>query len=149
MTRSKKRRVGDIVTIPLGGGNFAFGQVLSEPLIAFFDVTAKSELPVEDILNSQVAFSLWVMNHAVTNGEWKVIAHADVNASIDQAPAFFKKDIITGKLSITHDGGDEMPATLQEIEGLERAAVWEPSHIVDRLNDHFSGRPNVWAEHLR
>ena len=63
-------------------------------------------------------------------------------------PRFFKKDRIAKKLSIYDDDDIEHPATLEEIEGLECAAVWEPQHVVDRLNDHFEGRPNKWVDSL-
>jgi len=33
--------------------------------------------------------------------------------------------------------------------GLERAAVWGPSHVEDRLRDHYAGRKNKWVESLR
>lgn len=45
--------------------------------------------------------------------------------------------------------GGEEPASRQELEGLEVAAVWDPEHVEDRLRDHFSGRPNKWVESIR
>ena len=144
-----KRRVGDVVEVSLGNGYVGFGIVLKEPLIAFFNVRTKERLSIDAILEHSIAFSIWVMNHAVTKGEWEVIGHAEVPATINQRPPFFKKDPISGKLSITYDGGDETSTELQQVKEFERAAVWEPSDVVDRLNDHFDGKPNTWVEMLR
>jgi len=35
--RRVRRKVGDVVSIPLGDNRVAFGWVLEEPLFAFFD----------------------------------------------------------------------------------------------------------------
>jgi hypothetical protein len=67
-------------------------------------------------------------------------------------PPFFKRDSISGKLSIyTERGGKsfEKDATLEECKQLECAAVWSANHIIDRLNDHFSGKPNKWVESMK
>jgi hypothetical protein len=32
--------------------------------------------------------------------------------------------------------------------GLDCAAVWSAFHVESRLDDHFAGRPNGWAERL-
>lgn len=133
MSRSRKNRVGEIVMIPIEEGNFAFGQVLKEPLVAFFDVTAKGELPIETILRSRIIFAIWVMNRAISKGGWRVIGHADVPPGVDQSPPFFKKDAISGNLSITLDGSEEIPATRDEVSSLERAAAWEADHVAERL----------------
>ncbi|MBZ4417073.1 immunity 26/phosphotriesterase HocA family protein [Myxococcus sp. RHSTA-1-4] len=148
--RRVRRRVGDIVAIPLSEGRLAFAWVLPEPLMAFFDFRAREPAPpVEEIAGKPIAFSLWVMNHAVTSGLWPVLGRVTVPEELLRPPAFFKQDPLSGALSITHDGGDERPASREECLHLERAAVWEPGHVVDRLEDHFAGRPNKWVESLR
>lgn len=43
----------------------------------------------------------------------------------------------------------ENPATPEECAVLERAAVWDPGHVEDRLRDHFAGQSNKWVESLR
>jgi hypothetical protein len=143
--------VGDVVSIPLGDNRVAFGWVLKEPLLAFFDYSCDtSAIPaVSEIINKPIAFRIDVMNHAVTRGRWPVIGHATVPDKLLQTPWFFKKDIISGELSITQTGAEEIPATYEQCKALERCAVWDPEHVEDRLRDHFAGRPNVWVESLR
>lgn len=68
-----KRRVVDVVAVPLGNGELGVAQVLAEPLMGFFDLRSDRELSVEEIVGSPLAFSIWVMNHAVTKGRWPVI----------------------------------------------------------------------------
>lgn len=149
--KRQRRRVGDVVAIPLRGGRVGFGIVLREPLVAFFDLMAKEDqLPdIETIVRSPVLFKLWVMNHAITRGEWPIIGHVDPTPELAESPKFFVQDALDGSLTVKTTGGQETPATREEVSGLERAAVWEPQHVVDRSNDHFAGRPNKWAESLR
>lgn len=146
-TKKLKRVRGDIVKIDLGDGWFAFAQVLTAPLFAFFDLRVRDIPPLEQIARAPIAFKIWVMDYAVTDGDWPVIGRASVIT--DESPWLFKRDALTKRLVITKTGDKEKPASLEECLKLECAAVWEPEHVVDRLRDHFAGRPNKWVESLR
>lgn len=89
------------------------------------------------------------MRKALTSGRWPRIGRVAVPEELSTPPWFFKQDPISRVLSLTKDGGAEIPATLQSISGLECAAVWSANHVEDRLRDHFDGRPNQWVESLR
>jgi len=72
-----RRREGDLVAIDLGDGTLAFGRVLKEPLLAFYDLRVRNEeIPaLSEILTRPVLWRIWVMNHAITRGRWKVLGH--------------------------------------------------------------------------
>jgi len=148
---SLRRRVGDLLAIPLGTKRFGFALVLENPLLAFFDCChATEEADVASILTCPVVFKLWVMKNAMTSGRWLPIGHChQIPAALLNDPWFFKKDPISGCLTITRDGGSGKTATIDECQGLERAAVWDPEHVEDRLRDHFAGVPNKWVESLK
>jgi hypothetical protein len=144
------RKVGDVVAVPLGDGTYGFGRVLQEPLMAFYDLRKNAIPGLQDVLRAPVAFIVYVMNFAVTDGVWQIIGKAPLNGKLLDEPLFFKKDSVSGALSVYRDStGEERPASREECETLERAAVWEPSHVVDRLVDYFAGRPNKWLESMR
>jgi hypothetical protein len=147
--RRQKWKPGDVVDISLGSNHHAFGRVLKKPLMAFYDLLTEEVPALETVITQPILFRVWVMNYAVTEGDWPIIGHVPLTAELEESPSFFKEDPLTGKLSIYYGGGHEKPATLEEIQGLERAAVWEPEHVVDRLRDHFAGRKNVWVESLK
>lgn len=142
------RREGDVVAISLGDGTYAFAIVLAEPLMMFFDLRCSSVPPVEGIVNSPEVFRIWVMNSAITSGCWQVIGNAGLGAELQSSPVFFKEDPVTKALYL-YQSGKAWPATPEECEGLERAAVWSANHVEDRLRDHFAGQPNKWVESLR
>jgi hypothetical protein len=86
------------------------------------------------------------MNYAVTKGIWKVIGHVEPPPYLLIPPKFFIQSPMNGALFITTDGGDRTPATYEECLPLERCSVWDPEHVVSRLEDHLAGRPNRWYE---
>lgn len=149
MGKKTRRRIGDVVAIALKDGSFAFGRVLMEPLMAFYALRAERIPTLTDIVSSNIAFKVCVMNYAITHGDWPVLGNIPLEKSLTAEPLFFKRDSITGALSIYRDStGEEVPATAEECAGLECAAVWEPEHVLDRLEDFFAGRPNKWVKSL-
>jgi hypothetical protein len=146
-----RRKVGDVVIITLADGRCAYALVLPEPLMAFFDYSSPcgTQVGAEAIVKEPVAFRIWVMNHAVTSGRWPVVGHVSAAGGLSECPEFFKQDPLNGSLSITRGGGLERAATFEECQHLECAAVWEPEHVVSRLEDHFAGRRNKWVDLLR
>ena len=153
MTRKRtvRRRPGNVIAVPLGDGRVAFGLDLTSPLIAFFDLCAKEgeEPEVEEIVRKTVAFRIWVAHQPIKDGSWPVIGHVEVPESLSEPPWFFKQDAVSNKLSVTHWGDVEHPATPEQVKKLERAAVWSANHVVDRLRDHCDRKPNKWVESLR
>lgn len=148
-----RRKVGDIVRIDLGSGLHTYAQIADEPLVIFFEGAFEEEIAVECIPSLPVAFRLWVSNHAITRGTWPVVGSRPLLPEKAEEPFFYKQDAISGRLSLYHSSfaatNYERPASLEECQHLECAAVWEPEHVVDRLNDHAAHRPNRWAESLR
>ena len=149
-----RRMVGQVVEIDLGDGLKAYGRVLEEPLLAFYDKLVRDGVlpPLTEVADWPVAFKIWVMNHAITKGRWKVIGSLPLSADMQVRPGFFKQDAMNGRLSIyDYDAAPnyERPASRAECETLECAAVWDPEHVEDRLRDHFAGRPSKWTESLR
>lgn len=141
-------QVGDIVKIRLSDGEFCFGRVLNEPLMAFYDIKSNSVPDIGVIISSPILFKIWVMNHAVTSGRWEVIGNKPLDSDLEEVPKFFKQDPINKKFCLYYDG-KEIPATLKDCKGLERAAVWEPTHVEDRLRDYYDGVSNQWVESLK
>jgi hypothetical protein len=145
-----RRKVGDVVSVPLRDGKLGYGRVLHDPLIAFYRLRSSKILPVREVVTKDILFIIFVMNYAITDGIWPVAGHVPLRPELQVEPLFFKKDPISGKLTIYRDRtGEEFPATREQCRDLECAAVWEPEHVVDRLEDHFAGRPNHWVESLR
>lgn len=139
--------MGDFVAIPLANGSFAFGRVISEPLIAFYDIYSEEVPDIDKIRVRSVKYILAVMNYAINSGRWKVIGSSLLEDTLREPVSFFMQSRSTGEISIYIDG-EIIPASFEECVGLENCAVWDPEHVEDRLLDEFYGRPNKWSEQL-
>ena len=92
------------------------------------------------------------MNYAFKSEKWHIIGNIELNDNLKQRVYFFKQDMFDHSISIYYEDGIEgidIPATYEEVKDLERAAVWDPEHVEDRLRDHFNGVPNEWVKQLR
>jgi hypothetical protein len=146
MMKRKKRTVDDIVRVELDDGTHTYARVLPEATFAFYDCRTKQELPPDQIILRPILFKIAVMNHAVTKGRWLVIGHAPVDEALATLPCKFIQDPINPAVFSIYENGNIRAASRAECLGLERAAVWEPEHVEDRLRDHYAGRPNIWVE---
>jgi hypothetical protein len=148
-TKRIRRRAGDIVRIPLNDGFHSYARVLDEPLVAFYNIKTKRNLSPQEIVGLPLLFRVWVMNHAITSGRWPIIGNYPLTPSESEPPKLFKQDGLKPSSFSIYVQGTERPATKAECVGLERAAVWDPEHVEDRLRDFYAGRPNKWVESLK
>ena len=131
----KKRRckinVGDVVQIKLPTGNFAYGRVFKDASIGIYK--HQSELPDQPPREDDYAFIVGFYKDALTSGIWPVIEHRPF-ASDDTSwpPSNYIYDRINGQISIYYRG-TMRPSTEAECRGMEKAAVWEANHIIDRI----------------
>lgn len=150
MAKSKKvkRQLGDMVQVKLEDGSFSYGRILEEPLMAFYDWNSMDKVSLEEIISKPVIFKIWVMNSAVESGRWEVLGNAPLDRALEEIPRFFKQSPLNKKFSIYYQGV-ETPSTKDKCEELERAAVWDPEHVEDRLRDYYAGVSNQWVESLK
>ena len=149
---SQRITLGALVEIDLGNECRAYGRVISKSELAFYHVKAcsKGNMGLQEIYDSPVAFIIPVMNSAIKSGRWKIIDKRALEANFLTARFYFMKDLQTNEYSIyRNDDGSTRPASEAECAGLERAAVWEPEHVEDRLRDLFDNRVNKWVEQLK
>jgi hypothetical protein len=147
-SKIKEPEIGSIAEIRLPSGRKGYARVLKNPLMAFYAVQSERSLSPTEIVGHPIAFKVWVMNSAISSGRWTVIGQAPLEAALTVLPWFFKQDAISKTLSL-YQNGIERPATREECDGLERAAVWSAQHIESRLEDHLQGRINKWFEALK
>ncbi len=148
-TKRQRRKLGNLLAIPSINGDIYFGRELREGVVAIYDLRSREILKPKDIVGTHILFSVAVMNYAITKSRWIIIGWEPLEPSLAKPIDFFIQDQRTGKFSIYKEGGAIVPATREEIGGLECAAGWEPEHVEDRVRDHYAGRKNVWFESLK
>lgn len=152
MMGKQRLKAGSLVRVDLADGHVAFGRVLEHSEIGFYDYFIQMGEPPNppDIYAAGIAFILTVMDKAVKSGRWQIIDERPLELDLQKPRDYFVMDGLSGKYSIYRSSdGNVRAATSAECEGLERASVWQPEHIEERLRDHFVGRKNLWAEKLK
>jgi hypothetical protein len=146
------RKEGAFIEISLPNGKFSYGRILSKANYAFYDVyTDHRVTDVKEVQKQNVLFINSVYKFAITKGRWKKIGHLDLEAELQKLPNKFIEDQLNPGYFELYDSntGEITPTTKDKCIGLERAAVWEPEHIEERIIDHFEQRPNKWVEQLK
>lgn len=129
---SQRIRIGDVLAIPLDNGRFAFCRVLKDASIGIYDYSVHSQdmIPSSTI---RYLFVVGVYRHVLTSGEWPLVLRQPFQHEEDAwPPPQVVHDVISGGVSIYHKGVMR-PASTQECEGLEPAAIWDREQILSRL----------------
>jgi hypothetical protein len=136
------------VQVPLGDRTHTYARVLPDASFAFYDSRTTDELPIERVIELPVLFFVAVMDHVIKTGRWPVVGHHHLEEQLHPPPRFIQDALDKSSFSI-YENGRIRRATRQECIGLERAAVWEPEHVEQRLRDHYAGRKNKTVEEDR
>lgn len=149
--RRIRRKVGDVFSLPLDDGHYAFGRVLEDPLMAVYDFRSDGKTAIEEVVSQPIAFKIWAIGEAITRGNWPVLGNLPLEDFFAEPVWFFKQDIISKRLSLylSNSNGYEIPATFEQCKDLENVMVWRASRIEDRLRDYFAGRKNISVEASR
>jgi hypothetical protein len=147
--KRQKRVPGDIVRIDLGDGVHSYARVLSEAQFAIYDCKTERDLDRETIIASPILFYVAVMDYAVKRGLWTVVGHLPLEDALLSPPPRFMQDALNPTSFSIYENGSIRPAKRAECEDLERAAVWDPNHVIDRIRDHYAGVSNKWVESLK
>lgn len=146
----RKPNPGTLIEIRLSNDWFAYGQVLKNGSIAFFDTYKEQRSNIEHLAAMDVIFIVTPYNHAYRNENWNSKGKTEIRQELQKVPNTFIQDVADlNKFQIYNPNTDEIrKSSREECLSLERFAVWDANHIEDRLRDHFSGKENVWVKQL-
>lgn len=143
---------GAFIEIALTNGKFSYGRILGKASYAFYNIYSESKIiDIDFIKGNKVLFIVGVYDHAITKNRWKIIGISELEGGLNKIPfKFIQDDFEPTQLEIYNPNtGAISPAKKEQCIGLERAAVWEPEHVEERIIDYFEGRPNKWVESLK
>ncbi|MCR8561398.1 immunity 26/phosphotriesterase HocA family protein [Mucilaginibacter sp. BJC16-A38] len=145
------RKVGAFFEIILSNGKYAYGRILEKANYAFYDIYSNTRISdIKEIQNKDILFIAAVYKYAITKDRWRKIGQLDLESKLRVLPLKFIEDqLYPGTFSLYDPNtGVISPTTKDKCLGLERAAVWEPTHIEDRIIDYYEGKPNKWVNQL-
>ena len=145
-----RKKIGMVFRIPLNENNaYAYGQVATETRNIFFDHqdVENQWTSIENILQKPVIFVATVDRYVLKEGLWEVLGVWLVDPKNQEYPEtvgydtlkqtyfFWRNNPEKGKV-------DQVPCSLEDIEGHEFLASYGHGSVEQRLRDHFDGRPN-------
>lgn len=129
--------VGDVVEISLPDGKVAHARVLRDASIAVYrGIRTAGQSP--PLGSREYAFVVGVYEDAL-RGLPVVGKDPNRDESDGWPPPYRITDPITGSVSLYYRGTTR-PASADEAEGLEPAAVWDLAHIVKRIESEVPPR---------
>lgn len=145
----QKYSVGGILKIPIGNDWHTYGQMIGDAAIAFFDAKTEKELSISEIVARPILFTVAVYSYAVTKFIWQKIGKAELSEALKIPQPMFIQDALNPNKFQIYLAGEIRSATKEECQDLECCAVWEPEHIVERINDYYKDVPNKWVESMK
>ena len=124
--------VGDVFQINLPTGKFAYGRVYQDALVKIYKkVTDEHNNP--PIGSRNFLFQVGMYADLLTTGKLQIVGHDPFKSEEDSwgDPSCIQ-DPISNNYSIYHKGNIR-DSTKEECEGLEKAAVWDLNHIIERI----------------
>jgi hypothetical protein len=141
-------QAGAVIRKKLSDGMHYYARLLEFPWAVFYRY--RSALPENDlpsIAAHEVLFIIAAHKTLLAKDQWETIGNLPLDGTLHRP----KERAIWDDAETCQiiDANNEMrPATPAQCAGLEIAAVWEPNHIEDRLDDAFAGRPDRWLEQM-
>lgn len=152
MSKRQKITIGSILEIYVNEEYYVYAQILGKAGYAFFDYKTTDKLKDLKILLGRPILSITsVYDDVITQGYWLKVGAIEVREDLQVQPMQFIQDALDqDSFELYNPNTSEiLPAIKEEIKGLERAAVWEASHIEDRIRDHYNGESCIWLKEDR
>jgi hypothetical protein len=141
-------RPGAVISKQLDDGWTYYARLLEFPWAVFYRYRTKTAAEdAKTVASHPVLFTIAVHKSLLTDGGWEGFGYLPLDGSLQPPDAQAVWDDPDHCQIIDRDG-EMRPATPAECKGLEPAAVWEPEHVADRLQDAFAGRQNRWLRDL-
>jgi len=143
----RKHAIGDLVGIQLDPKSHAYARVLGGAAYAFYDKQSTLDLTPAQVQALPIAFFAAVMDTA--KARWERIGIVQGLPELIPPPRFIQDPLRKTSFSLYWNDGTITPASEAECHNLERASVWFPDQMEERLRDHFAGRQNPCVEAMK
>ncbi len=136
---SQRRKLGNVYAIPLPNGEYAYGREHKECL-AISKFRSKEIISNPDF--SEIDFFVAVYYDVLTCGDWPKVCNYPFKDDEDiwGPPTYIRDPIKPDNYEIYYKG-EIRKATKQKCIGLERCAVWDSNHVIDRLMGN-----DIWTD---
>lgn len=144
----KRGGTGDVFVIPVAGNSFCIGVLDCNRNIIALNKIFPSIPNVNFYIESNVLFRVIVYNGVVGGKHgWKIIGNVELPEELISPAKYLHQAIASNDLFVYQDGV-YTPISADLAVGMEKFAVWDDYHVIDRLNACLSGVPCVNEQHI-
>jgi len=149
--KQQQFREGAIVKIELSKDRIVFGRLLPAFHIGVYDMIfdkVYSFSSVEDIVSYPILFYCVIYKDVITKGIFEIVGFKKLTQNDVRAmpPSYNQDKVNIDDCTIFHYDGRERKAQPQECIGLEKSSVWEAKNLIERLEDYYDGKRNMYVE---
>lgn len=138
---------GSYFLINLNNSRFQLGRILKKPLMVIYDKQFENipNFNKKIALNSKTLFIVPIASRSIENNIFKIIGHDNITKEELELlpPQFHQKLTNLNRCTLVYFDGREVSATPQECIGLEAIGSWDVEHVIERIEDHYKGKPNI------
>lgn len=125
-------KLGNVYAIPLPDGKYAYGRQYKDAIIAI-SMFISDEL-ITNPNFSEINFFVGVYKDVLTCGKWPLICNYPFEEDENTwGPPMYIQDSVNPDNYEIYYKGEIRKASKEECIGLERCAVWDSNHIIDRI----------------
>jgi hypothetical protein len=153
----QKKNVGGLFLVPLTDTQHVFAHFLADSTFAFYDYLTSEKIPDFAVVAAQpILFRVSVMSLVFSQRhvKWHRVVQVSIPATLEAPNISCQRsargiDKETGEIlynyyrSINLPFSEPEPITREECETLELSAVWHPTHVIQRLKQHYKLVPNA------
>lgn len=126
------RKLGNVYAIPLPDGKYAYGRQYKDPCIGISKFISNKIIKKPDF--SEIDFFVGVYNDVLTSGIWPKVCNYPFESEEEAwGPPMYIQDQLNPENYEIYYKGLIRKASKTECIGLERCAVWDSNHIIDRI----------------
>lgn len=144
----RQLKIGAVLAVPLDDLGFGAAQLAEGGDFAFFDLRAKHAEdfpPLADLVRTPLAFRVPMVKGEAKAGGWLFLGEATLVEGLASESPYWNQPVGSNQLRVIRHN-QFSPTTAEAIQGMEPMAWWMAEQVVQRLQDHFMGRPNLHAQ---
>jgi hypothetical protein len=141
---AKRKKIGDVYRFDFDKKFHCYCQILEASDVVFFNFYSDSENDnIDEVIEKDELFRIWLDRDCLKSDKWQFICHKELSA--ERKIVFDKYNNPSGGTDFfilrNEKNAEFIKVAREQCFGLELAAAWTESGIINRLNYSFLGIP--------
>lgn len=138
-------QIGDVFSIPLGNGQFAYGQIVTDTIekyYAIFDYINSISPDIEELVRMRIIFLAMTVDAFIEDGDWPVIGNTRPPPDIDFPEYLIETSV--GSCVMNYTGKILRKATFLDMNTLTNRSSFSPKALELAVKVKLGGEGGEW-----